>query len=62
MDRENLKTMLDAVRNVQMTPEAKERQRRSFAYGNTHLANDHITKRMIDRAADRLEVARHESN
>ena len=35
-----------------MTPEEKEAQRRSFAYGNTHLSNPNITREMVDRAAE----------
>lgn len=38
-----------------MTDEQREAQRRSFAYGNTRLDNDDITREMIDRAAIELE-------
>lgn len=37
-----------------MTPAEREAQRRSFAYGNTKLANEAVTRELIDRAADRL--------
>jgi hypothetical protein len=37
-----------------MTADAKERQRRSFAYGNTHAENEKITRATIDKAAERL--------
>lgn len=37
-----------------MTPAEQERQRRGFAFGNTHLSNPLITRRMIDEAADRI--------
>lgn len=33
---------------------AKERQRRSFAYGNVHIDNPNVTREMVDRAAERL--------
>jgi hypothetical protein len=34
-----------------MTADEREQQRRSFAYGNTKIENDRITKATIDRAA-----------
>lgn len=37
-----------------MTAEEKEEQRRSFVYGNTRLANEAITREMVDRAAESL--------
>jgi hypothetical protein len=38
-----------------MTPEEREEQRRSFAYGNAHLSNPNVTRAMVDRAAEELE-------
>ena len=32
---------------VKMTPEQQAEQRRSFAYGNTKIENDRITREMI---------------
>lgn len=55
MNRE-LTEKLKVARQMRMTPEAKERQRRSFAFGNTHIENDRITKRTIEKAADRLSA------
>jgi len=49
-----LLSLLEAARNVVMTPEEKERQRRSFAYGNTRIENSRITREMVDRAAEEL--------
>ena len=37
-----------------MTSEQQEQQRRSFAYGNTKIENDRITRETIDRAAQLL--------
>ena len=54
--RENLSGLLNAAKNVVLTPEEKEQQRRSFAYGNTVIENPRITREMIDRAADELGV------
>ncbi len=49
-----LDLLLERAKNVRMTPEEQEEQRRSFAYGNTKLENDLITREMIDEAAERL--------
>jgi hypothetical protein len=38
-----------------LTPEDKEAQRRSFAYGNAKLHNPKVTREDIDRAAERLK-------
>jgi len=34
--------------------EDRERQRRSFAYGNVHLSNDSVTREDIDAVASRI--------
>ncbi len=52
---EDLEKLLDMARRVQMTPEQTEEQRRSFAYGNTKIENDSITRDTIDRAAESLK-------
>jgi hypothetical protein len=49
-----LKDLLEAARKANPTPEEWERQRRSFAYGNTALDNSLITREMIDRQAEEL--------
>ncbi len=49
-----LKDLLKRARGVRMTPEEQEEQRRSFAYGNSKIENDRITRKMIDQEADRL--------
>jgi len=51
----DLKKLLEAARTAKPTPEQRERQRRSFVYGNTHLENEMITREMVDREAERLE-------
>lgn len=50
----NLEFLLEQAKKVKMTPAQQEEQRRSFAYGNTKIENDLITREMIDEAADRL--------
>ncbi|HNO64934.1 MAG TPA: hypothetical protein PKK39_01165 [Tepidiformaceae bacterium] len=54
MAGDDLDQLLAAARKVRMTPEERERQRRSFAYGNTHAENEKISRSTIDRAAERL--------
>lgn len=50
----HLQDLLDAAKKVVPTPEEKEQQRRSFAYGNTKIENSRITREMVDRAADAI--------
>jgi hypothetical protein len=49
-----LKKLLDAAKTAQTTPEHREEQRRSFAYGNTAFENDRITREMVNREAEKL--------
>lgn len=51
---EELELLLAASRKREFTPEQQEAQRRSFAFGNTHLENERITRETIDRAAEAL--------
>jgi hypothetical protein len=46
--------LLAMARNVAVSEEELEAQRRSFAWGNTHIENERITRAMIDKAADRI--------
>jgi hypothetical protein len=50
----HLQDLLAGAKNVVLTPEEKEQQRRSFAYGNVAIENPHITREMVDRAADEI--------
>ena len=50
-----LHQLLEAAESVVLTPEEKEQQRRSFAYGNTKIEISRITREMVDRAADELD-------
>jgi hypothetical protein len=52
-----LENLLEAAKKVVMSPEEKEQQRRSFAYGNTKIENSRITREMVDEAADALNKA-----
>ena len=49
-----LKKLLDAARSAKPSPEHREEQRRSFAFGNTAFENDLITREMVDQQAEKL--------
>jgi hypothetical protein len=51
---ENLKKLIEVAKRVTPTPEQREEQRRSFAYGNTAFENDRITREMVDQQAEKL--------
>ncbi|MGH1348891.1 MAG: hypothetical protein ACRBN8_45570 [Nannocystales bacterium] len=55
MGRSDLEELIERARSVQMTLAQEEAQRRSFAYGNTKIENDRITRQTIDEAAAALE-------
>ena len=48
---ENLTELINNARGTVMTAEQRENQRQSFAYGNTKLGNDTITRDMVRRAS-----------
>ena len=52
---DTLKALLEKAKTVRMTPEQKEEQRRSFAYGNTKIENSRITREIIDEEAELLK-------
>lgn len=43
------------ARKVSMTPAQEREQRRSFAFGNTKIENDRITREMVDEADELIE-------
>ncbi|HVB79838.1 MAG TPA: hypothetical protein VNE82_07800 [Candidatus Binataceae bacterium] len=47
--------LIERARAIKMTPEEREQQRRSFAYGNTKIENDLITRDMVDEQAEALK-------
>lgn len=55
---DKLKELLEKASNIKLSPEQKEEQRRSFAYGNTNIENSRITRETIDREADELKKSR----
>lgn len=46
---------LEASRNRLVSVDEQEEQRRSFAFGNTHFENEHITRETIDMEAEALK-------
>jgi hypothetical protein len=50
-----LRQIIAAAKKANFTPEAKEEQRRSFAYGNTKIENSRITRELVDREAESLK-------
>jgi hypothetical protein len=43
----DLQELVERARKIEMTPEQIGEQRRSFAYGNTHIENERITRQMV---------------
>jgi hypothetical protein len=52
----DLQELIDLTRKIEMTPDQLREQRRSFAYGNTHIENDRITREMVADLDARLEA------
>jgi hypothetical protein len=52
---EKLAVLIEKARSVRMSARDSEKQRRSFAYGNTKIENDRITREMIDERAEALK-------
>jgi hypothetical protein len=50
----NLQKLIDAARSRPFSAEDREAQRRSFAYGNTHIENPRITRETVDEQAELL--------
>ena len=51
---DELNKLIEKSKSVSMTPKEKEEQRRSFAYGNSKIENDRITRETIDREAEQM--------
>ncbi len=44
---EDLQKLIERARKIEMTADQLGEQRRSFAYGNTHIENERITREMV---------------
>lgn len=54
MSNEDLDTLLALAKDVKMTDSDRHAQRVSFAYGNTKIENDHITRATVEEAARKI--------
>lgn len=52
---QELQELLEAAKNIVVSPEQKEAQRRSFAFGNTNIENPRITRETVDKEAEELK-------
>jgi hypothetical protein len=52
---EKLQELIEAARRFPFSDEEREAQRRSFAYGNTHIENERVTREMVDEQAELLK-------
>lgn len=50
-----LQQLIEAARRSPFPEDEREAQRRSFAYGNTHIENERITREMVDEQAEVLK-------
>ena len=55
MSATQLKKLLEAAKDLNVSPEQKEEQRRSFAFGNTNIENSRITRKTVDEEAEALK-------
>jgi hypothetical protein len=53
---QDLKELIERARKIEMSPEQIGKQRRSFAYGNTHIENERITREMVAELDSQLEA------
>ena len=45
---DQLQKLIDSARSYVMSPEEHQAQRRSFAYGNTKIGNDLVTRETVN--------------
>ena len=57
MSDSEFQILLEHAKRVTMTPEHKEAQRRSFAFGNANIENEAITREMVDKAAESIRTS-----
>ncbi len=51
----DLSYLLEKSKSVRMSIPEMEQQRRSFAYGNTNIENERVTRGVVDEQAERLK-------
>jgi hypothetical protein len=52
-----LEELVNRTRNITMTSDQLREQRQSFAYGNTNIENERITREMVAEADRKIENA-----
>ena len=58
MKDKDLQRLIERSRSVKMTPSEVEQQRRSFAFGNSNIENDRVTRSVVDQEAEKLGSAK----
>ncbi len=53
---QDLNELIERARKIEMSPAQLEEQRRSFAYGNTHIENERITREMVADLDSQLQA------
>lgn len=53
---DELTRLIEAARRHPFSDEEKQAQRRSFAYGNAKIENDHVTWEMIVEADEKIKA------
>jgi hypothetical protein len=52
---QELEELIERARKIEMTPSQEAAQRQSFAYGNTHIENERITRQMVVEADRKVQ-------
>ena len=52
---EELLDLIARARSITMTSAQLRKQRRSFVYGNTHIENHRITRKIVDEADRKVQ-------
>jgi hypothetical protein len=52
----HLQMLIDAARSRPISSDERQAQRRSFAYGNTKIENDRVTREMVDQQDELLKM------
>ena len=56
MTAKDLEQLVNQARTIEMTPEHREAQRRSFVYGTTKLENEYITQELVNEVGEELRA------
>ena len=54
----DLEKLIELAKTQKVSEEECEEQRRSFAFGNANFENEHVTREMVDTAAETLKNGR----